>query len=575
MFGDFTKSSWFGFGKVRETPPRFVKTRCSRFVKWGGVPYSPSQLGPPDRISMSDEEEAMVELTGHEGGFVKWLASAEGATVIDSWHDILLDSVSSPEAFEASCRTHFGSYKPPADCSGWLLSLAMMAETLPIALSVSDAGIAGLPLVYVNPKFCEMTGYTRQESTGRNCRFLQGPETHVAHGQHLLANLRDGKTSQTTLLNYRKSGEQFEQVLTLAYVFDSIGRRRFCVGLGVDTTGLESDPGPFGRDRLASGMGSSVLKEALHKTIKLVKMLPQHIPVPEPPPREFIVPGYEWSCPQLEDLSMALDVGIPPTAETNWISLFTALLEHAPHAVCVVDMSIGMLPLTYVNPAFTMLTGYSAEESIGRNCRFLQGSELEKDSLMTIIQGIRDHRPVDVCITNLRKDGSQFQNALTLHPIFDSDGICRYYAGVLSEVGAPAPEGVDIEFLREKIPSQFDANLQPMMQSYDVVPVDSLAQWKEFQPSISKMVQLLWSVDCDGALRRLFTIPEALAARALGSFGRYLAIKRPDDEARLLQLISALDEGRWRPFLGRVDQADMEPSVSSPSGLHSSMRRGI
>ena len=40
--------------------------------------------------------------------------------------------------------------------------------------------IAGNPLVYVNAAFCDITGYSKAEAHGRNCRFLQGPETELA-----------------------------------------------------------------------------------------------------------------------------------------------------------------------------------------------------------------------------------------------------------------------------------------------------------------------------------------------------------------------------------------------------------
>ena len=48
------------------------------------------------------------------------------------------------------------------------------AETFPACIVISDMCIPGAPMIYVNPEFCRTTGYTAEESLGRNCRFLQG-----------------------------------------------------------------------------------------------------------------------------------------------------------------------------------------------------------------------------------------------------------------------------------------------------------------------------------------------------------------------------------------------------------------
>jgi PAS domain S-box-containing protein len=46
-----------------------------------------------------------------------------------------------------------------------------------LCIVISDMSVPGAPMVYVNPPFCRCTGYAREEAVGRNCRFLQGPDT--------------------------------------------------------------------------------------------------------------------------------------------------------------------------------------------------------------------------------------------------------------------------------------------------------------------------------------------------------------------------------------------------------------
>ena len=135
----------------------------------------------------------MTELVAASHGFQKWLSSKSSTALLDVWNDTMLGSVASREQYEACCKQLFGPYCPQPDVAGWLLGVAVLAESLPLSLTVSDCMIAGQPLVYVNAKFTEVTGYTKIDCAGRNCRFLQGPGTNPEHGQHLLDTLRNGE----------------------------------------------------------------------------------------------------------------------------------------------------------------------------------------------------------------------------------------------------------------------------------------------------------------------------------------------------------------------------------------------
>lgn len=69
-------------------------------------------------------------------------------------------------------------------------------------------------------------------------------------------------------------------------------------------------------------------------------------------------------------------------------------------------------PLIYVNKAFTQLTGYSKEESLGKNCRFLQGSATERADIDTLRSGIENDGKASCCLLNYRADGTAFHNML-------------------------------------------------------------------------------------------------------------------------------------------------------------------
>ena len=92
-------------------------------------------------------------------------------------------------------------------------------------------------------------------------------------------------------------------------------------------------------------------------------------------------------------------------------------------------------PIVACNGAFTALTGFPRDEIIGRNCRFLAGPATEPWLTETLRTGIRLRQPVMVEITNYRKDGTAFRNAVMVAPVFDSEGELRHFIGSQIEVG--------------------------------------------------------------------------------------------------------------------------------------------
>ncbi len=104
--------------------------------------------------------------------------------------------------------------------------------------------------------------------------------------------------------------------------------------------------------------------------------------------------------------------------------------------ISVADATLPDLPLTYVNPAFEVMTGYSLEEVQGLNCRFLQGEERNQPGVTLVREAIRDEREVTAIIKNIRKDGSFFWNELSLSPIRNREGKVTHFVGIQSDITA-------------------------------------------------------------------------------------------------------------------------------------------
>ena len=91
-------------------------------------------------------------------------------------------------------------------------------------------------------------------------------------------------------------------------------------------------------------------------------------------------------------------------------------------------------PVIYANPAFERMTGYSAVEVAGRNCRFLQGKDTDAATISLIRVAIEQEQPCEVELLNYRKDGTPFWNALYLTPVRDDGGAVIQFIGVLRDV---------------------------------------------------------------------------------------------------------------------------------------------
>lgn len=134
------------------------------------------------------------------------------------------------------------------------------------------------------------------------------------------------------------------------------------------------------------------------------------------------------------------------------------VLLRVPCAASIVDMQVAGLPISFVNDAWVALTKYERKEAVGKNCRMLQGAATEEGAVAQLLVSIRERRTCTVCLTNYRKDGSRFRNALTLHPIIDSNGVYRYMLGLASDADAGSEAQRLVGNVKRLMPPSFDAS---------------------------------------------------------------------------------------------------------------------
>lgn len=106
-----------------------------------------------------------------------------------------------------------------------------------------------------------------------------------------------------------------------------------------------------------------------------------------------------------------------------------AMIENSKVAAVVSDPRQVDNPIVACNAAFMQLTGYSREEIIGRNCRFLRGEGTESEQTAMLRDAVKEQRAAMVELINYRKDGTPFRNAVMIAPLFDENGDLTYYLG--------------------------------------------------------------------------------------------------------------------------------------------------
>ena len=106
----------------------------------------------------------------------------------------------------------------------------------------------------------------------------------------------------------------------------------------------------------------------------------------------------------------------------------------ARNGILITDPSLPDNPIIYANPGFERITGYSAEEVLGRNCRFLQGEDRDQLVLKKILAAEREGRECQVVVRNYRKDGTHFWNELSISPVYDEEGCLINFVGVQDDV---------------------------------------------------------------------------------------------------------------------------------------------
>ncbi|XP_073065991.1 phototropin-2-like isoform X2 [Primulina eburnea] len=368
-------------------------------------------------------------------------------------------------------------------------------STLQQTFVVSDAAEPGCPVVYASNGFFTMTGYNSEEVIGKNCRFLQGPNTDQKEVDKIRNTIAMGTSYCGRLLNYKKDGTPFWNLLTIIPIKDGEGMVAKFIGMQVEvskyTEGINDKAlRPNGLPKSLIRYDARQMEKALGSIAEVVQTLKD--------PRSHMM---SYFSDNTESEKLSLDYMLPGPAETDikdipcsgslpdtsnktqksglisfkgfkgkpsnnattheiqslseteivmtqdsewkdsWelagrertmrqgIDLATTL-ERIEKNFVITDPRIHDNPIIFASDNFLELTEYAREDILGRNCRFLQGPETDRETVSKIRDAIDKQMETTVLLINYTKTGKKFWNLFHLQPMRDQKGNLQYFIGV-------------------------------------------------------------------------------------------------------------------------------------------------
>jgi len=127
------------------------------------------------------------------------------------------------------------------------------------------------------------------------------------------------------------------------------------------------------------------------------------------------------------------------------------ILDASINGITLADPDQNDIPLVYVNKAFEVMTGYSFDETVGKNCRFLQGNDKNQPEINMLRKALKEKSSVNVTLRNYKKNGELFYNQLLIQPLFDNKNNLLYYLGVQFDITEKINKNKEIEALIKKV----------------------------------------------------------------------------------------------------------------------------
>ena len=340
-------------------------------------------------------------------------------------------------------------------------------------------------ILQVNAAFTSLTGYTAQEVLGKNPRLLKGGKQDEAFYRNLWQTISSGRVWSGELTNRRKDGSLYQEEMTITPLRDAGGASTHYIAIKQDISQRKRAEEALRQSeeqlRAMFDLASVGIAQADPRTGQWLRvnkkmceitgyssgeLLALHVKdITHPEDRqtnweafERVVRG-EASSYRLEkryirkdgslawvnvNMTIIRDRAGQPTRTVaalediterrraeEALRLQSAALEAAANAIVITDQLGKVLQ---VNAAFTVLTGYTAQEVLGENLRLLKSGHHVEAFYRNLWQKISSGRVWSGELTNRRKDGSLYAEEMTITPLRDADGASTHYIAFKQDI---------------------------------------------------------------------------------------------------------------------------------------------
>nr|AML79528.1 putative LOV domain-containing protein [Penium exiguum] len=356
-----------------------------------------------------------------------------------------------------------------------------------------DATKPDYPVMFASEGFYQMTGYSALETIGKNCRFLQGPDTDREEVGKLKQAIMGGESWCGRLLNYKKDGTPFWNLLTVSPVKDDNGKVVKFIGMQVEVT--KYTEGSKDKETRPNALPVSLIKydarqreEAESSVSELLAEASKH-PLLDEAGAGAAGGGMEklMQLPKVDESASAAAEAKGDRRKSGLMSMLSkkeqkgqgkgaqekveeeddggdvehktrkgldlaTTLERIQKNFVITDPRLPDNPIIFASDDFLELTEYTREEIIGRNCRFLQGPDTNPKTVQKIRDAINSQEDITVQLLNYTKSGKPFWNLFHLQAVKDNKGTLQYFIGVqldASQYLDPNIQGLEDRFATE------------------------------------------------------------------------------------------------------------------------------
>lgn len=451
------------------------------------LPCHPSELSPPTQLDGTDSRvkaDEMMRLALENGTHrFEWEHTKKNGKALPV--EVLLTAAhNDSDLKEIHCvwRDITERRKSQQD----LLIRDRAFESTDQGIVITDPRKRDNPIIFVNRAFLEMTGYTKAEVMGKNCRLLQGPKSDPATVKAIGKAVKNKEDYKCEILNYRKDGTTFwnELVITgirneAGILVNYIGRQsditernlarqklidselmlrqsqkmagigsytlNFISGIWTSSTILDELFGissnydrsvegwlalvhPEDRAMMQAYLATHVLKNRknFNQEYRIKRISDQ---------KEIWVDGrgdldFDGDGNPIRMIGTIQDI-TERKRQIQELKKLSAAVEQSPASVVMTDLKGN---ISYVNPRFEEVTGFSTQKVMGKNPRILKSGHTSKDEYAALWKTITAGKVWTGEFHNRKRDGTLYWEKASIGPIFNDKGEITEFLAVKEDI---------------------------------------------------------------------------------------------------------------------------------------------